>query len=291
MPEMMNDKHAYLIIAHNNFEQLALLISLLDDERNDIYLHIDKKAATFSPDSVKTSHSKLILIDRIDVRWGGHSQIQCEMNLLKAAAANHYQYYHLLSGIDLPLKSQDEIHAFFDKNVGKEFIKYDEKANKTKNFLSRTQYYHFLQNIYGNKRKGVFRLLKIIERISIELQKLLKIHRKEIVPLYKGANWFSITDTLVQYVLNNQDIIKKQFSYSYCADEVFLQSIAMASPYRDNIVPTSYRAIDWNRGNPYIYRSEDVPQLLASSALFGRKFDCNVDKQAVDLVVEYLTNI
>lgn len=36
-------KHAYLIMVHHNFKQLLFLISLLDDVRNDIYLHIDKK--------------------------------------------------------------------------------------------------------------------------------------------------------------------------------------------------------------------------------------------------------
>lgn len=34
-------KHAYLIIAHNDFEILENLIILLDDMRNDIYIHID----------------------------------------------------------------------------------------------------------------------------------------------------------------------------------------------------------------------------------------------------------
>lgn len=36
-------KHAYLIIAHNEFDLLQKLISVLDDERNDIFIHIDKK--------------------------------------------------------------------------------------------------------------------------------------------------------------------------------------------------------------------------------------------------------
>ena len=40
-------KHAYLIIAHNNFEQLKNLIHALDDTRNDIYVHIDKKASVY----------------------------------------------------------------------------------------------------------------------------------------------------------------------------------------------------------------------------------------------------
>ena len=36
--EFSNKKHAYLIIAHNNWKQLSLLLSVLDDERNDIYI-------------------------------------------------------------------------------------------------------------------------------------------------------------------------------------------------------------------------------------------------------------
>lgn len=36
-------KHAYLIMAHNNWKILEKLLILLDDKRNDIYLHIDLK--------------------------------------------------------------------------------------------------------------------------------------------------------------------------------------------------------------------------------------------------------
>ncbi len=36
-------KHAYLIMAHNQWECLFELLKALDDPRNDIFLHIDKK--------------------------------------------------------------------------------------------------------------------------------------------------------------------------------------------------------------------------------------------------------
>lgn len=38
------DKHAYCIMAHGNWKQLQLLVTLIDDRRNDIYLHVDAKA-------------------------------------------------------------------------------------------------------------------------------------------------------------------------------------------------------------------------------------------------------
>ena len=41
-------RHAFLIIAHNNWWQLKQLIMLLDDDSHDIYVHIDKKCQDFS---------------------------------------------------------------------------------------------------------------------------------------------------------------------------------------------------------------------------------------------------
>lgn len=38
------NKHAYLIIAHTNWNQLNKLVRVLDDLRNDLYIHIDQKS-------------------------------------------------------------------------------------------------------------------------------------------------------------------------------------------------------------------------------------------------------
>lgn len=45
----MSNKHAYLIMAYDNFEQLRKLIEVLDDERNFLFVHIDKKAKQYTP--------------------------------------------------------------------------------------------------------------------------------------------------------------------------------------------------------------------------------------------------
>ena len=102
-------KHAYLIIAHDKFEQLKRLLLLLDDERNDIYLHIDSKAKDFCQEEFEQllSRAGLFFTERTSVIWGSYSQIHSELVLLKAAVPGHYSYYHLLSGTDLPIKSQD----------------------------------------------------------------------------------------------------------------------------------------------------------------------------------------
>lgn len=289
MDDFVNRKHAYLIMAHTNFEQLRTLIELLDYPQNDIYLHVDKRATSFRPNNIKVHHSDLILVDRIRVNWGGHSQIQCELNLLRSSAKKHYQYYHLLSGIDLPLKSQKEIHAFFDRYFPHNFIGFDAAANKTGSFLSRIGYYHFFWDAIGRNTGLYTRVLGKLETWSLRFQEKIGFHRKQYIPAYKGHQWFSITDDLVQYILSQEDLIRKQFYYSLCADEVFLQSLAMTSPFCETIIDNTLRAIDWKRGGPYVYRQDDIDDLLSSDSLFARKFDCRIDQYAIDKVVAHLT--
>lgn len=279
-------KHAYLMIAHTNFEQLQTLIDLLDDPRNDIYLHIDKKSKNVPRFSAK--YSQLHLVEPMNVIWGGHSQVHCELKLMEAASQGHYRYYHLISGMDLPFKTQDEIHDFFREHDGKEFMGFNDQACASKNFHYRILYYFYFSNLGINSRRSICYAMRQIDLLLIKVQKLLHITRKPIFPLYKGDQWFSITDELLQFVLAHKDEIRKQFDYTLCPDEIFLQSVAMGSPRRDYIVKNTLRSIDWERGQPYTFRAEDVPMLLASDTLWGRKFDQRVDKEAIEMIAAHL---
>ncbi len=286
MPIDTEKKHAYLIMAHNKFDQLAVLVDLLDDERNDIYLHIDKKTKSFDRASIKTKNAGLFYVKPLSVKWGGHSQIKCEMRLFEAAGKKHYGYYHVLSGVDLPIKTQDYIHSFFDEHKGQNFISIEEKAKNSDNVRARVEQYHFFQNVIGRSEHILMCRLRGLEERLLTLQRKIGVKRKQIVPLNKGANWISVTDELIQYVLSQKKIIKKQFFYSHCADEVFLQSVVMASHLRDTVTRNCMREIDWVRGGPYTFRREDVPMLLKSENLFARKFDIDLDCEAIELISE-----
>ena len=299
------NRHAYLIMAHNHFDFLKELLLCLDDRRNDIYLHIDKKAGSLDLNQFSTDlkESRLFFTDRLDVRWGGYSQIACELLLLKAAAGcshggrngacpdetsaprNHekgYAYYHLLSGSDLPLKSQDEIHAFFDRHAGKEFLAFDRELSRQAR--ERVSLWHYF-------RESRSPLAEPADHVLTLLQRLLHIDRLKGtgIELRKGPNWFSITDGLAQYVLEHEDWIRKHFSHSVCADELFLQTLAAASPFRENIYDeegssgsmANLRYVDWERGNensPYTFQEEDKELLLGLPHLFARKFERNILK-------------
>lgn len=289
-----NVKHAYLIMCHCNFEQLVLLLKLLDSFNNDIYIHIDKKAKNVPFETIKNAvhKSQLNFVKRINVNWGGHSQIKAEMILLKAATKTYHCYYHLISGLDLPIKSQEEILNFFETNSEREFISVDsdyDELLKT-NDINRVKYYHFCQNIVGRNKGFVYTVLGKTNSALLKIQKMLKINRLKNVKMsfYKGANWFSITHGLAVYVLKKEKEIQKHFRFTHCADELFLQTIAMNSPFASKITNDNLRYIDWNRGGPYTFEENDFDELIKSDKLFARKFDEKKDFEIIKKIYSYL---
>lgn len=86
------------------------------------------------------------------------------------------------------------------------------------------------------------------------------------------------------------------FSWSLCADEIFLQTMLLNSPYAANVYHAQpdddykaiMRLIDWKRGGPYIFREEDFEDLISSPMLFARKFDQRVDDVIINKLVAHL---
>ncbi|MBS7157749.1 MAG: hypothetical protein KH040_02445 [Collinsella sp.] len=66
-------KNAYLIMGHHNFNQLGILLSLLDDFDNDLYIHVDLKAGAIDIDALRgcVKKSNLVFIPRMSITWGG----------------------------------------------------------------------------------------------------------------------------------------------------------------------------------------------------------------------------
>ena len=282
-------KHAYLIMAHTQPELLKELLEQLDDARNDIYLHIDSKTKNYPISDVTAvlKKSKCILTERTDVKWGSYSQIHCEMVLLNEAVKTEHAYYHLLSGMDLPIKSQDEIHTFFEEHDGLEFVDED-LPEINESALSRVKYFHTFYGKAGSMED-------ILGAVETKLQRFIGVNRlkneKDVI-FQKGRNWFSITHGLAKLVVEKEAWIRHIFAKTVCGDEVFLQTVARNSEYASKIcnpntmpeIPDT-RLIDWARGsnnNPYVFRENDLEELKNSSALFARKFDLNIDKKIVE---------
>lgn len=288
---MKNQKHAYLILAHTDFYILETLLKLLDDERNDIYIHFDEKCALIDENSFKgiVHNTQITFVKRHTVTWAQYSVCEAELELFRAAYEKRtYSYYHLISGVDLPLKTQDQIHHFFDTNYGYEFITCaSTQLIKTKHIKDRFNKYYYYDDA------------PVSEKIKFNAVNHSPVGR--YLFNYKisfGSQWVSVTGDFVGYLLSKENWIKQHFSYTHACDEVYKQCVVMNSPYRQKLwlisdkrlVSHNMRMIDWSQGDvhPRVFVSSDYDQLMRSEMLFARKFDTSVDKKIVDRIYDTL---
>lgn len=290
-------KQAILIMYHDDYNLLKTILKLLDHELIDIYIHVDKKVKNFNFQEVEKllKKSKIFFTKRLDVRWGTYKQIECELELMKLASNNNYQYYHLISGVDLPIKKAEEIYNFFKKQT-KEFVGFSSLEDISEMDIARIKYYHLFNNNYRNKNRLIRKISSLLYQNLLKVQKILKTNRlkNETLVIRKGCNWFSITDDLVKYVIKKEKLIKKVFNYSHCADELFLQTLVYNSKFKDNIYQkggndceAAMRLIDWKRGEPYTFTSLDYELIKNSKMMFARKFS-GKNQEIIEKIKNYL---
>ncbi|WP_374457455.1 beta-1,6-N-acetylglucosaminyltransferase [Nocardioides sp.] len=287
-------RHAYLVLAHNDPYVLDRLLRLVDDERNAVFVHVDRRSTELSPEHIATActHSRVELVPRRNVFWGDYSQIDAAMRLFRAAVPDTFDYYHLVSGADLPLKRQDEIHAFFDDHQGREFIGY------AKDFDPRwvTELHFFNRYMRPTNRvqrairnRGTENLVKLQRRWGYDHS------RRFGLELRKGADWFSVTHGMAEHLLGHQQTVRRLFRFAHAPSEVYMQTLAWNSPFREALfdVDDEYvgcaRLIDWERGGPYTFTDADFDELVTSDRMFARKFMSEVDRDVVDRLVAHLS--
>lgn len=274
------NKHAYLIMAHGSWDELVHTISLIDDPRNDVYIHIDAKCTNFPKNSIinAAEHSSIYFTDRISVSWGGFSEIQCEMILFKAAAKTaHYSYYHLLSGVDTPVKSQDYIHNYFNQHQGLNFINFQEYDKEFSHSQLELRYrqYHFLQDRFIGKKRN---FAKYVDFASCYIQRLVGIKRSKGRIFHKSWQWVSLTDECVRFLLSREEDIQKTYRFTYCCDEVFIISEIWNTPLQETIAPQgNLRFAEWKQFSkhdisPRAIDMGDLHRLESPDILFARKY-------------------
>jgi hypothetical protein len=117
----------------------------------------------------------------------------------------------------------------------------------------------------------------------------------ELIPVGR-SQWMSITMDAARYILRylkQHPEVVTFFKHTWAPDEMIFQTILYNSDFREKMVNNNLRYIEWQQGkaSPEILRQRDLENLLASGALFARKFDMinhpgvlnQLDKKLFDL--------
>lgn len=265
-------KHAFLIITHNEFEILQLLVSKLDNPRVDIFIHFDSKVKVIP--EIKAYNSGVFILDkRVDVRWGSVSQIKCELALFKEAAGHGpYAYYHIISGVHLPLKPIGDILSYFDSSEGDCILSGLCQSSHYQERLKVRSYNLFLRH-YSSPNDVQRKVSQFLWKSFVSIQRVLGIKCNRNTIFYKASNWLSLSQEAVDYILSREKEILKTYRYSFCGDEYFIPSELMASPLKDKVVNSEkYLLHNIYRSNASTYRLNEYEGLCETGYLFARKF-------------------
>ena len=283
-------KHGVLMTVHNNIPVVQALMSLLDDERFTFYLLVDKKSKhspeEFIPD---LKRAKVVTLDRININWGGYSQIEAQLRLMERAVQNEVDYLHYVQGADLPLKTPEQIDRFCKQ--GGIFLEVSAEPSACANY--RVLCKHFFADFpYYRETK----LLRYANHGLAYLQRPFMRLKKQYNGMFMGYATWSIPLSFTVYVLSMRNEIERRYRYSVTADEVFLQTLCMQSEYKSQVRgKNAARLIDWSRreGNsPRTFTIEDKTVLEEAikdpELLFARKFSAERDYEIVEYVITAL---
>lgn len=289
-------KHAYLIMVHNNYKVLEKTLLLLDAPYHEIYIHVDSKVKDFPKIYFENllKYSNVHIYSKINVNWGGYSQVQCEMFLLKKAFSKNNTFYHLLSGADMPLRKKEEIYDFFEQHNNLLFLAFNtaQSAKKGRQLNNRITKFHPLQEYRKKSNKKIYqKIMTFLSRLLIGLQIICHINRTKTTEIFYGSQWFSVPYSFVKYLLEQEDSIRKKYRYTQCPDEHFMQMYAMSSEFCHKLYRNerneydNMRYIEFNTelsDHPVTFQIKDINKLLNSKKYFARKFDENLDYDVVE---------
>lgn len=266
---------AILILAHHNPKQLSVLINHLQPDF-DVYVQIDKKSSLNTKEL--PAHPNVFYFKEIEVYWGHVSQVFNMKFILEQAFKKGYDRYCIISGDDLPIKSNTHIKEFFNAHKAHIFMYANPLPIKTWGFnhgFDRLDRYWWLKT---DKRNFV----KVLGRITLIIQRFLIIKIKRYpIKYYAGSNWLNLTHESLEYLfnfLNENPAFLKKLKYSRATDEIWVQSVIMNSPLKEHVVNDDLRYIDWVTGPDYprTLDESDLNKIKKSKSLFARKFNNSI---------------
>ncbi|MEH2419657.1 MAG: beta-1,6-N-acetylglucosaminyltransferase [Nostoc sp.] len=292
---------AYIILAHNNFNQLVRLISKLNTNDVSFFIHIDKKVDSKTYHQICTQLNELsnvFFIRRYNSGWGSFNAVKASLEGIKSIVETdtYFDYIIHLSGQDYLIKSNREIHKFLQENKGREFIEYFPLPySKWKGGgFRRIEYWYIRWNdedfFIPEKREFKSPIASFLYSfLTLLLPKKRKLPKG--FAFYGGSAFWCLTGECVKYI---NDFVKQnpkfvnRFNFTSLADELFYQIVILNSPFKDQVVNDNMRYIDWgddvNAYHPLILEKKDFEKIRQSKKLFARKFDQSKDSDILDMI-------
>lgn len=279
-------KIAYLVIAYMDPDQLKRLAVRLT-KTSDVYVHINasvdiapfEQALADLPGPGNTVFSE----ERFRIVWAGYGILKAAFAMMEQAMRrDDYDRFVLLTGLDYPIKSDEQIQKFFCEHAQTEFV----HASVVKG----TQYDHLYYHAARDHRvlhKCLQKYEKLLRKLGRKGKPDYVMHKGQKYELYGIAPKWALSGACASYLL---DFYKKNrkfnryFQLMHAPDDFYVATVLFNSRFRDRIeAKQDIFKIVWlpDDKGAKILGEEDYTELQGCSQLYAKKFqsECSVGLQ------------
>ena len=264
-------KQVFLIHAHKDLLELNALLARLSDPDFALYVHLDRK---WQLDPAQVDPRAYQVQPRLDVRWGHFSQVAATLASVRQVLAREPDFDKLffLSGQDYPVLSNAALKTAIAAFKDRELI--DCVPIGLDGWPADYRYQYFYSEGSGLAQ----RLACALANRALRLAKRTRRLPGGLQP-WGGSTWWTLSRPCLVHLLarvDEQPGLARFFRTVLCPDELFFQTLVMASSYAAHVVARNYRHVQGPPGparNPQVLVEADFERILASGAHFCRKLD------------------
>jgi hypothetical protein len=300
---------AFVVLAHRNPEQLALLLSVLRHPQVRLYLHIDRRArlSLFRDALSGVDTTSVTFLPRRRTRWGGSEVIDAALDGIARGLSDGCGYFVLISGQDFPLRPAGELVAFAEEAGSRSYLEHWPIPTPRWRFGGRDRTDFYTYNFLGRRETCIPRGedISFLNRKGRAVNELLRLrtafkparHFPTYLEPFGGWLWWNLSRAATTHVLRftrEHPDYRQYHAHTLSADEVFFPSILLGTGFaeRHEIVNDSLRFTDWSEGisHPRTLTEHDLPAMLRTADLFARKFDVSIDSAVLQRLSERLAS-
>jgi hypothetical protein len=281
---------AYLVIAHTAPEQVARLVDRIAAPDDVVLVHVDRKAPVepFARAFAGLDVTPAIVRPRISVHWGGYGTVKVALRGIRMALADPRPWSHfvVLSGADYPIRSSEEIHAFFAAHEEQSYLSWS--AGDGVKVPDAQRAGNATWNWTGDRER--------LDMWTVSIRGRRWHFTAPPHPLppglrtpYQGSAWVNLSRAAARHCLRfarRRPDAGLFWRTTIACDEFAFQTMVMNSPLRDMVVNEDLRYMNWAGNSPPLLTLDDLPGMLASDKLFARKLDLATHPELYDALDE-----
>lgn len=285
--------HAILMVCHKQPNLFARTVKLMEDKNHYFFVHVNQLVDIKPFIEVAKDLERVQFVKREKVCHGRLSQLQAQLNLFEAAAQFEkdykmkFDYTHIISGQDYPLRSNEQFDSFFD-NTNANYLLFDTEEQMKKNAK------HIKINLCGYHLNNHSLLAKVFHVLVTWPQSFL-FPRQEIKGLWLGWDFPTLNNKAYHYLLdyvNSHPKLLKRFDHTSSPTEAFYCTIFLPKIKEFNIEKnTPLRFASWfprhdveTTYRPYNLDDRDYNIVINSKSFWARKVDEVQSAKLLDMI-------